>query len=156
MRVHILSKGPCFYSHSLIRQVASTLSPKMNCMHRDVTWCHFARGLSIKTAESYYYPSSNLLVASNPSSHPPIILTHNFVFLFAYFHFGSSNCSFFFNFFETFLKSLRNFFWFLKICCFLLSFTNDQKKVASNLSFFFVARYLPVDPSIIQTNDILW
>ena len=109
--------------------------------------------LSIKYKKSRVILLS--LVASNPSSHPPIILTHNFVFLFAHFHYGSSNCTFF-NFFETFLKSLRNFFWFLKICCFLLFFTNVQKKVASNLSFFFVARYLPVDPSIIQTNDILW
>ena len=41
--------------HSLIRQVASPLSPKMNCMHRDVTRQCIFRGLSIKKAESYYW-----------------------------------------------------------------------------------------------------
>ena len=48
---------PLFQSqvgHSLIRQVASPLSPKLNCMHRDVTRQCIGRWLSIKKAESYY------------------------------------------------------------------------------------------------------
>ena len=110
--------------------------------------------LSIKYKKSRVILLS--LVASNPSSHPPIILTHNFVFLFAYFHFGSSNCSFFLIFLKLFWNLFETFFDFWRFAVLLLSFTNVQKKVASNLSFFFVARYLPVDPSIIQTNDILW
>ena len=40
--------------HSLIRQVATLLSPKLNCMHCDVTRQLLAGGLSIKKAESYY------------------------------------------------------------------------------------------------------
>ena len=66
LRVHISSEGRCSYppfpsplfqsqvGHSLIRQVASLLSPKLNCMHYDVTTQCFCRGLSIKKEESYY------------------------------------------------------------------------------------------------------
>ena len=54
--VHILSKGRCSFSplpsplfhsqvgHSLIRQLASLLSQKMNCLHCDVTSVSFCRG----------------------------------------------------------------------------------------------------------------
>ena len=66
LRVHILSKGQYSYSpfpsplfqsqvgHSLIRQLPSPLSPKMNCMHYGVMRQCYCRGLSIKKAESYY------------------------------------------------------------------------------------------------------
>ena len=67
LHVQISFKGRCSFSplpsplfqsqvgHSLIRQVASPLSPKMNCIHRDVTSVSFCTGLSNKKAESYYY-----------------------------------------------------------------------------------------------------
>ena len=54
--VHISSEGRCSYfplptflfqsqvGHSLIRQVGSVLSPKMNCMHRDATRQCIGRG----------------------------------------------------------------------------------------------------------------
>ena len=66
LRVHISSEGwwsyspfpsPLFQSqvgHFLIRQVASLLSPKLNCIHYDVTRQYVCRGLSSKKAESYY------------------------------------------------------------------------------------------------------
>ena len=70
--VHILSEGRCSYSplpfslfqsqvgHSLISHVASALSPKMNCMHRDIIIEYIGRGPSIKKAESYYCLSTEL------------------------------------------------------------------------------------------------
>ena len=84
LRVHILSEGRCSYSplpsplfqsqvgHSLIRRVASLLSPKMNCIHHDNMRQCIGRGGWVLKMQSH---TTLTLLLSN--THSKEIKTYN-------------------------------------------------------------------------------